>query len=132
MRISDWSSDVCSSDLDSTHAPAAAGVMGGRQGAAGPHGFLGGHPVHFVEGSVVDIVGIDTRTQSAHEPGAGWLSENRRSDGVDANQFQIWTEPAKHSGDTSGMSAGTYRANQGVNVAELGREFMSEIGRAHV
>src|SRR3546814_12788912 len=40
MRISDWSSDVCSSDL--LPAPVADGREGGRPGDAGPGGRRGG------------------------------------------------------------------------------------------
>ncbi len=87
----------------------------------------GGHPVHFVEGGVVDVVGVDARAQPAHEPGTGGLPEDGRSDGVDADQFQVGgAEPAQHAGDAGGVSAGAHRAHQGVDAAELGDQFEGE------
>src|SRR3546814_11296336 len=46
MRISDWGSDVCSSDLrDAFDQLAGDALQGGFEGAAGPGGVHGGAPV---------------------------------------------------------------------------------------
>src|SRR3546814_16109729 len=51
MRISDWSSDVCSSDLEDTalfDSPALVRIPAVRQRQGGAHRALGGSPEHVL------------------------------------------------------------------------------------
>src|SRR3546814_17392211 len=51
MRISDWSSDVCSSDLEDTalfDSPALVRIAAVRQRQGGAHRALGGGPEHVL------------------------------------------------------------------------------------
>src|SRR3546814_13917493 len=63
MRISDWSSDVCSSDL--THAPVVAHVLAGARLDGGPEG-RGQRAVETERTGA----GVPVRQDVAHDPGS--------------------------------------------------------------
>src|SRR3546814_2706686 len=70
MRISDWSSDVCSSDLAGRQGDLAAEV-GHLDGEAGQLVVLRNLPVHVVAEDDVGLAGLDAGGQDAHPEVAG-------------------------------------------------------------
>src|SRR3546814_5335698 len=55
MRISDWSSDVCSSDLDEREQPGAHGEQGGRWVEAEQHAGGSGNTLAAMEAEIQRI-----------------------------------------------------------------------------
>src|SRR3546814_16034940 len=80
MRISDWSSDVCSSDLHcpGRHLGRAGGSDGGRGAPAAVEGNLGGDCRQATVGRAVDAQG----TQSPACAGNGRRLESARKGGA--------------------------------------------------
>src|SRR3546814_5319944 len=71
MRISDWSSDVCSSDL--------AGAVRQRQAhATMPHLRILEHLLHVVDGAAGHVGGLHQRHPFLHGPCQHGRSEERR------------------------------------------------------
>src|SRR3546814_5472004 len=73
MRISDWSSDVCSSDLESwlahdfgTSSPSATYVLARSPGATGPDGLF------YPHGSIVVLDELATSRPNRPTEGLGW------------------------------------------------------------
>src|SRR3546814_20361788 len=103
MRISDWSSDVCSSDLDRTgelHGHAVAALRYDRY-----------HSTVSVRASSTDLVGAQPRTLRALEAERHWLSIS-------------WVAVARISGSRSVPAARCRAATSsstasGVSVAKL-------------
>src|SRR3546814_15892262 len=72
MRISDWSSDVCSSDLHRPHPSAALGAR--RQGlASAAYGSI-------ASASIIAIPVVDGQQKSLHQAGPFVVSIERRSE----------------------------------------------------
>src|SRR3546814_16335989 len=77
MRISDWSSDVCSSDLLLGGALEKYHMLVGRPGMKGRHAAIGGVERDFVEPLpfVAQMIGIETRLhRQCHECTFPWLA----------------------------------------------------------
>ena len=82
--------------------------------------------MHFVERLVVDVAGIDARSQAAHEPRSRGLAEDRRAHRVDADQPQLRVEFTKDACDAGRVASGAHRAHQDINGAELFVQFQRE------
>src|SRR3546814_11778847 len=78
MRISDWSSDVCSSDLGSpqvSRLDAAGGVTVTRPDQSA----RGNYAVYDLNRRVITMIGGVTLTQGGHTVNGGRLTKDRKS-----------------------------------------------------
>src|SRR4029077_4042623 len=66
--------------------------------------FCSRHPVHFIKGCVVEILGKDAVTQPPEYPWAVRLTEERTSEGIDSDDYELW-KPR-----TEKASSAAYRA----------------------
>src|SRR3546814_15571208 len=93
MRISDWSSDVCSSDLDGTPAGTAGrrhGAFGAQLSAARPT--TGGH-AH--RGRVSALIGFGAPAPALHSRGtAAWFHAGRNLGNHPLHPAAAYTLPA--------------------------------------
>src|SRR3546814_11215383 len=88
MRISDWSSDVCSSDLLDPELAAENIIVAGRAAGRGQHGDRGQHladqAADAVDAEHVErIVEAQLRLDLHHEPAAGDAGDRAQEDGAE-------------------------------------------------
>src|SRR3546814_3425906 len=128
MRISDWSSDVCSSDLGRAPPPAKALV----DRPAGPtyNPAMSGRPFIKMHGLGNDFVVVDARQQPFPLTDSLAKAIADRREGVGCDQLLVLERPSNGSADVF-MRIRNHDGGE-VGACGNGTRCVAEIGRAHV